>query len=111
MKVYDYKQIPAPWRGKDATMTVVDIGINYVGETKDGSVYWGPNASTYCLVRRVDEPSRAYWTMDGIPVELVSIHGNGEVRWDVWPSFTCDHGAEGAIEYFTQHGMKRTARA
>lgn len=104
IQVYKLKEIDAPWCGEGAKMSVVDISIHYVNQSNGGSVYWTPEANTYVMVERNHEPERAHWMFEGKPVDLVSIHGNGEIRWDVWlDSF--NSGDDAAIAYFQKMGM------
>ena len=80
---------PAPWIGKDAEHTVVDLPKHVLQQIPrkipgwDDMIYWTTNA-TYCMIEgdQWQHPEHG-------PVSLISINGGGEIRWRVG---TCTNG-------------------
>lgn len=73
----------------------VAIALHHSQNTEQ--VCW-VNGNSYVVVRRND--CRHYWVMaDGACVDLLSINGIGEVRWDVNPRFANAEEKQ-AADYF-----------
>ena len=68
---------------------VVDCQLREIRTTPD--VWWSPSANSYVLAEvrnketwaNTPATDRYFWVIDGKLVQLVSINGGGEVRWDV----------------------------
>jgi hypothetical protein len=70
------------------TRWVVDCHLREVRTTPD--VWWSPSTNSYVLAEiplidqiHVSRRDMLYWQVDGQWVELLSINGAGEVRWNV----------------------------
>ena len=74
----------------------VDVGLTSMRTTPD--IFWSDRGNSFVTVR--PEPDmRGEWIQpDGSRVDLLSINGMGEVRWQVF-TWGADLG-EGAVEHF-----------
>lgn len=115
VKAFKLKTIPAPWRGKEATQTVVDLedalrSFPRPNETEGfvdrDSVFIGAkchNMPTYVLIEAdlsPDGPLERLWLYGEQLVKLWSVNGGGECRWNVYPGGCHGEPDKQAIEGF-----------
>lgn len=76
------------------------VDIKLRGEYDPPGVFW-TNRASYVLVNAQD-PERSWRTPQGIPVDLVSVNGIGEIRWSVSAFSRGPQGDEAdAIHFFS----------
>lgn len=76
---------------------LIDIALREVRNTDQ--VFWSKHHNSYVIVPSDDFAGQ--WVLpDGQRVALLSIHGNGEVRWFVDSSSESTDGDYDAMDYF-----------
>ena len=112
VKAFKLKTIPAPWRGEDATQIVVDLedalrGFPRPHETQGfvdrQGVFIGAilrNMPTYVMIESPEEQIVRPWLQGERLVNLWSVNGGGECRWNVYPGGCHGKPDRQAIEGF-----------
>ena len=62
----------------------------------DGRVFWSENYNSYVLVIPQDDEQGQFWHETEGQVNLYSVNGSGEVRWDV-TAFNAENAPEGGF--------------